>query len=460
METRSERVHAASGSPQLTTSDPKAAIESLGSINTGRVGDRARVLPEAKLDAVNYGRGACSMSWTTMAMLSAGAVGVAIACVCTVVFLVRASAAAAGGGPGAVSPPPPPPPSYPLLGTKATIWSRPTGVASWTARSPGLPSDMGRNPFWADAAEWRHWLGRRDSDIALLRRSLGDGPNVSAIVYFPAYLADAAVWGPEPLARLGSVLSSFTAAGVRPMLLLGRPDIGPSGTWVPPQDPVHVPADRAWLLARLADVLALPAARSHVRFVSVYWMGLSTHCTAGPGCSEDEILAFNTAIESAVTAAGPHFRHLLHADGVFQDACWPSPCGVWNDHGYSPRSVNSSWGLMLESWVQASLVPAVSRLYRERVFTSSRVLLMQDVRNCDRPGVAPCVTGSVASDARTWFRWLDGLGLCAGGPTFAIWRFEDSPASFNAFGDALNNGSGLTTKGKITRTAARSRTCL
>lgn len=346
------------------------------------------------------------------------------------------------------------------------MWLAPTGMASWTGSSPGLPWDMGRNPWWLHDANWTHWAGRVASDVALLRQSLGGGGNASAIVYFPAFLADVARWGAAPLERLDSVVASLAAGGVRPQLLIGRPDVGASGEWLPSSDPVHDPAARAWLTARVRDVLALPAVQREVVFVSVYWMGASSFCAQGGGCSEAEVADYNAALADTVAAAGTRFRLLLHLDGMFQDACWPVPCASWDYHGYTPRSVNGSWGLLVESWVQGSLRPAIQRLYDEGVTSADRLLLLQDLRNCDQPGVPACVMGSVQADVDAWFDALRQLGLCssdgsdgsAAQRTFGVWAFADVPPR-NEFGDALANGTGLTAKGAANRAKALSPAC-
>jgi hypothetical protein len=356
---------------------------------------------------------------------------------------------------------PPPPPrqllSYPLTGTKATVWSGPTGLSA--PRDSSIPGDMYPNVWWLNDSVWAIWRQRRDSDMGLLRYNLGSGPNVSAIVYFPAFLADTTQWGSQPLERLDEVVSFMAARGIRPIVLIGRPDIGPGGNWSADIDPVHDAGARQWLMGTaIRNILTSPAVAETVRFVSVYWMGASHHCVQGALCSPAEILSFNRALDQAVRNASDQFEFVLHLDGMFQDACWPTPCASWNYGGYTPESINGSWSLMLESWVQGSLKPAVAELMSRGVTSPERLLLLQDIRNCDLPGVPACVLGSVQADVATWFQWLGQLKLCAGGPTFGVWNFVDSPP-LNEFGDVALDARNLTAKGQLNRMAAGKRSC-
>ena len=89
---------------------------------------------------------------------------------------------------------------------------------------------------WLNATSYSVWLSRRDADVAALRLSLGHSPNATAIVYFPAFLADA-VHNGAALARLDSVITHFACNGVRPSLLVGRPEFYGAGRLT--RDVVH-----------------------------------------------------------------------------------------------------------------------------------------------------------------------------------------------------------------------------
>ena len=64
-------------------------------------------------------------------------------------------------------------------------------------------------------------MAYRDSVLTrLLKHSLGGSPNATAIIGFELYLADSAVWGPEPLQRLALAIAHWRAQGIRPLLFL------------------------------------------------------------------------------------------------------------------------------------------------------------------------------------------------------------------------------------------------
>jgi hypothetical protein len=97
-----------------------------------------------------------------------------------------------------------------------------------------------------------------------LRLSLGTHANATAIVYFPAFLADP-VHGGVPLARLDAVTTYMACNGVQPALLIGRPEFYGAGTFSNTRDVVHVPTNTAYLLSRVADILQLPAVQVSLR---------------------------------------------------------------------------------------------------------------------------------------------------------------------------------------------------
>jgi hypothetical protein len=108
-----------------------------------------------------------------------------------------------------------------IAGTLASVWMLPSGV-----QGKARFWDNGGGPFWNNTLLWAAWVSQRETDVALLRYSLGDSHSRhSAIVNFELYLADTDIWGGVPLQRLGQVCTHFLANGVRPILLLGKPEM-------------------------------------------------------------------------------------------------------------------------------------------------------------------------------------------------------------------------------------------
>ena len=75
------------------------------------------------------------------------------------------------------------------------------------------------------------------------------------------------------------------------------------------------------------------------------------------------------------------------------------------------------------------------------------VLLLNDVPDCDLDKAKKCSTGSLQSDDENWFGILGQLGL---NRTWGVSDFSDGGVGdSNDYGDAENDGSGLTPKGKL-----------
>lgn len=307
--------------------------------------------------------------------------------------------------------------------------------------------------WWLHDPAWTHYQASASSIWALFHSNLGHAAGATVILYVPAFVADPLFNG-TGLARVNAVVADAAAAGLRVLLFVGRPEYQGDGTPFDTHDVVHDPASQAYLLARVRDLLSVPAVQQSVRFVSVYWMGLSSFCQNG-GCTETQIANYSQTIQATVHAALPGALHVQHVDGPFWDACWPQPCATWNFNGYSPASLTGLDALFAESWVQGSLAGGVARLLAEGVVSNGTLLLCNDVPNCDLyPTTKPCATGSLASDTEAWFAILDAQGL---GSTWAVWDFADGgDADPNYYGDVLNNGTGLTPKGRLHQARAQS----
>ena len=142
-------------------------------------------------------------------------------------------------------------------------------------------------------------------------------------------------------------------------------------------------------------------------------------------------------------------------------------------------------GILGESWAMGSLEHAVETL--RAAAPQLQILLLNDVPNCDLDPAHKCSTGSLQGDDDDWFRILDTLGLnkcgfrsalllfsifrvkmmpmqarvkprkensqkCAGPShsTWGVWDlFDGGSGDTNSYGDAKNDGSGLTAKGKL-----------
>ena len=98
----------------------------------------------------------------------------------------------------------------------ATVWLRPSGLPA------GTPFHDKAATFWGNQSQFEHYLSVRDRDALLLKSSLGGHPNATVILYFEAYLADAAVWGEAPVQRLGSAVTHFVDLEARLDAAVGR----------------------------------------------------------------------------------------------------------------------------------------------------------------------------------------------------------------------------------------------
>lgn len=165
-------------------------------------------------------------------------------------------------------------------------------------------------------------------------------------------------------------------------------------------------------------------------------------CCPAAKCTQAQVRQLNEEI-TATIHNHTHAKHWLHLDGPFWDKCWPSPCGDWDDAGYSPYSIDVADGLLPESWVQGSLKPGVKRILADTNYTSADIWLMTDVPNCQIPGAPRCSTGSMPGDDALWFQWFDELGL----QSWSVWEFvTGGTQELNEYGDANANGT-LTAKG-------------
>eukprot|EP00049_Salpingoeca_infusionum_P015818 m.311387 g.311387 ORF g.311387 m.311387 type:complete len:444 (-) comp15953_c0_seq11:329-1660(-) len=334
-----------------------------------------------------------------------------------------------------------------LVGTHAALWAYPSMLPFEQT------ADLGRNAWWFSDEAWQVYESSRDSDAARLRYIFGEHPKTSAIIYFPAFQADPGHNGTQ-LTKLNQVVHDFVQRNVTPIILIGRPEFYGNGSTGQVHDVVHDSDARAYLLARIADIIALQAIQEHVTFISMYWMGLSFYCTDGR-CTPNEIYEFNHAIQDTIHNSSEFFQHLLHVDGPFWEKCWPQPCSIssFNYSGYTPDSIRQLDGLLAESWMQGSLQGGVQMLFDLNVFNASNVLLMNDVPNCDvYPIDSPCSTGSVQSDTVGWFQVLQNLNL---NNTWSVWNYIDAGLTGNNYyGDAWPNTStvtDLTTKGTLHR---------
>jgi hypothetical protein len=329
----------------------------------------------------------------------------------------------------------------PIRGTLAQVWTIPSGCPSNNV----TPAHQKGATFWADDTLWAAYLRSRDADAQLLKHSLGDSPNATAIVGFELYLSDTATWGPQPMQRLGLALAHFRAHGVRPLLFLLDVEFYGRGTWATTHDIVHDPQARAYVLRAVRTVLGAERVAESVEFVSTYWIGQSAHCTGATSvCTEAEIGELIGDLQSAANSGGA--TYLQHVDGPY----WNAP--GQNVSGYSAVSLARAQGVMAESWTMGTLLKGVGALLVAGGATRDSLLLLNDVPNCDLHPATACSTGSVEGDTETWYGWLDELGLS---DTWGVWDFVDGGGNDpNAYGDVTNDGSALTTKGKLHRERA------
>ena len=86
-------------------------------------------------------------------------------------------------------------------------------------------------------------------------------------------------------------------------------------------------------------------------------------------------------------------------------------------------------------------------LFDNNTVTAERLLLINDVPNCDQVDVhKKCATSSVDKDTQLWFSFIQKLGLSS----FGIWDlFDGGLGDANEYGDAFNDGQNLTRKGLL-----------
>ena len=352
------------------------------------------------------------------------------------------------------------PPRTDIKGTVGSHFMGPSGLTTWlpcknterdlcsTETAPACC-----NLWWLRDDDWGHYTLGGAADWSLFSYNFAAHPNASVIINFPAYAADPR-WAGVALQRLNVVVADVTAAGLNAIVFVARPEFHTAGTGGHTHDVVHNLTARAYLIARIEAIAALPAVAANVRLVSVYWMGAASYCKgATVNCSAADITSFSGSLQAAVHRVFPAgSKFLAHVDGPWWDGCTASACPNWIVNGYSPASLAGLDGLLAESWVQGSLERGVAYVLSTHAFTTSNILLMCDVPDCDMNNNYPCSTGSVDSDTASWYKTLDTLGLTG---TWAVWQFVDGGLKdLNAYGDALNDGSGLSKKGNLHRARA------
>jgi len=341
-----------------------------------------------------------------------------------------------------------------LAGVIGTVWQQPSGLVHEAPCDAAVDFDLGCNAFWLSNTSWATYLEQRATMWPLVRHGLGAAPRATVLLYFGAWLADP-MHGGVALSRFETVVADISAAGMGVLPFVGRPEFHGAGGVSDTADVVHDAAARAYLTARVGDIVRLPSLRPPlVHAVSVYWMGGYCHAH-GPGfCSPSEVHALTASLRDAVrTASGGTVAFLQHLDGPFWDACWPQPCATWDYGGYGPGSLLAAAdGLLAESWAMGSLQGGVKALYAAGVVSNETLLLIDDTPNCDTQPTHPCATGSLAGDLATWGAYLPGLGMAG---QWAVWDSVDGgTADANFYGDLTSDGGGLTLKGLLHRARA------
>ena len=352
----------------------------------------------------------------------------------------------------AAAPPPASPPPFTLGATIASVWQQPTNLPRAAACDPALEFDLGCNSFWLSADAWSVYEAQRATMWPLVRSSMGDAPTATVLLYIGAWLADA-MHGGRALSRLATVASDIRAAGMRVIPFIGRPEFRGNGTWAETGDPVHDTVARAYLLARVTDILNTTGVGRGADAASVYWLGALCHARGAAFCSPDDVASLTAALATTVRASG--LSYLQHVDGTFFDACWPQPCNAWEYGGYSPASLlaGGADGILGESWAMGALRGSVEILFSAGVCRNTTLLLLDDTPNCDTEGgTHPCSTGSLAGDSAAWDATRHALGLTAWGVWDAI---DGGRADANFYGDLNNWGTQLTPKGELHRARAQ-----
>lgn len=355
-----------------------------------------------------------------------------------------------------------------IAGSVGTVYLYPSGSGgSMFAHDAdvSLWHDQGDNVWWK--RDWPAFDAAKDRDVARLREMFGDDARILLLVYFPVYLADP-MHGDVYLHRLAEVLSHFRANGIETALFLGRPEFTGNGRAADYHDVVHDAAARSALHAMIGRVLDHPGVAEHVQFVALYYLGLTP-----PGqlaFTEAEILGYNQALKALINARG--MQYVQHVDGPFwEQQSVPNPNGgSWYQNGYTPASIAANSGasdvLFAESWAQGALRGGVERLLDEGRFSRDRILLMNDVPNCDDPAVVAADPGlacsgwaeinSVEGNNAYWFDCFRKLRLGA----WSVWAFADAfptaTGDVNAYGSVTVDGEALTHKAEVQRDFVRS----
>jgi hypothetical protein len=380
---------------------------------------------------------------------------------------------------------------------RGVLWSRPIGMQATTACAPSLAADLGCNTWWTSSSAWDTYTRQRNLSAALLtlgfslreasaaNRTSGSPFRPTAVLYVPAFIADSAVWGTQPLQRVNEVVGDVAALGLQVILLLGRPEFYGAGDWSHVHDVVRSNASRAVLLAYVRAILALPAVAASVSFVSVYWMGASHLCSgavSGSGaCTLSEVSLYETELatavksyaaagNAAVAGDGPEgtrkFRYLHHVDGPLWEAFWQAggsagaAPGNWSVSGYGPMSlaanVTRADGVLAECWTQGSLRAGLRSFaagsgYRMTSDAAgpdgngTQFLMLYSVPNCDvYPGLLRCAVSplSPGPDISAFLGWLrNDLRLR---DTWSSWEWVDGGAQdVNAYGHVWANASDI-----------------
>eukprot|EP00912_Choanoflagellata_sp_UC4_P002059 UC4_evm1s1315 len=335
-------------------------------------------------------------------------------------------------------------------GMVASVYMQPSGLGVGSASWRSNNEKCVHGGLFANSTWWSQYLKVRNNDVRLLKESTGISSIPAVIIHFWNFLADVEVWGPTPLERLDEVVRHFNDSGIHPIIFIGSPEFSGSGCWAATHDVVRNSSARSYLKSNIQRTLQIDSVRKHVLYTTVYWMGGSDFCNGHdnhfPICEESEITKYNNDLASVVHNAGMQF--LIHVDGPFWDGCYPQPCHDWNIGGYSPNSLKVSQmdGLMAESWCQGSLLGGANMLIEDGVVTGESLLLLNDIPNCDIDNTTKCSTGSLINDTALWFSWIERLGV----KSWGYWDlFDGGIGDPNGYGDGLNDGSGLTQKGKL-----------
>lgn len=351
-----------------------------------------------------------------------------------------------------------------LAGSVGSIYLYPSGLSGSIRPDTSKDFDLGGNSWWL--RDWGAFAAAQTRDLADLRELYDDNPRTLLIVYFPLYLADTN-YGGTYLDELETLLQWYNDHGVETMLFIGRPDYYYTGTTTQGyRDPINDATQQGYVVSGIQNILGHGAISSLVHLVSVYYLGLVP--TSQVVHAEADVLTYNRLLKTTINAFGPAgvacpgdsrcLRYIEHVDGPFWEAGYSNPAS-WNENGYTPASISpgnsASDGLMAESWVQGSLPGGLAYLLGNGYFSSSQIMLINDIPNCDNSAVASlsggaCATGdhasagAVVSDNALWFSWFRGAGLSA----WSRWDFDDAASTdVNAYGALNSAGTAMTVNG-------------